>query len=319
MIAVSPYHLTTREAPAMAALLLGTRVVTLAPASAGGNAAWARRAAGRVRAFADLARSWTWAEELFRAGVLVREVDGETPEEDVRWVLERLSVDDRYAALRMFLHQAEGDAHLAAISADILKGGPDPGLSIPVAAGLDRFAVRRCALVARSPAVSVAQKAEANLGTGVLTCAVPVLLQADAARLMHAREVMRRELDALRAAMMRLPEVVQSGARGVSGVHRDVELAAKAYGAAFEHKRADVHVGAEDDEVRLVESVALVSVVALPSDAVLASGVTALRSMGASGRHESVSTGGTGGVIVRHDQAEGRRVAGLVIKAMGTR
>lgn len=326
LIVVSPYHLTTREAPAMAALLLGSRVVTLVPANGERTAREAHRVAGRVKAYAELARSWSWATDLFDAGVIAGEAEGERPDVDVRRVMERVGVDDRYAALRAFVRGAEGEeeTHLAAISSDILRGGPDPGLSVPVAGGLDRYATRLGAFVARSPAASIAQNAEARLGRTIVTVSLPILVQADASRVVHAREVLMRPLRELRRALACVPAAVRERGEVAGAVAKDVTDAVGAYTSEFENRRADIMGGAADDDVRLIESATTISVVALPSDAVLTSGVTAMRVMGGRRAAEADTdvdsrSESCGGLPVLHDEAEGRFVAGLVVKVLGRR
>ena len=76
-VAVSPYHLTTREPPAMAALLLAGAVITMVPAPPSARRGLtvdrdaARGAAGEAPGYADLLESWRWAAELFRERVAV--------------------------------------------------------------------------------------------------------------------------------------------------------------------------------------------------------------------------------------------------------
>src|SRR5262245_35688305 len=104
IIAVSPYHLTTREAPAMAALLLGERVVTMLPAPAQADAAVAQQAAGRVPAYREFMRTWAWTAPLWEAGVIVSDLDGEGILADMRAVSGQVAREPHLAPLRRFMH-----------------------------------------------------------------------------------------------------------------------------------------------------------------------------------------------------------------------
>jgi hypothetical protein len=61
LVAVSPYHLTTREPAAIAALLLADRVVTLLP---GPDRRGAELAAERLPHYLDFVLTWEWSVPL---------------------------------------------------------------------------------------------------------------------------------------------------------------------------------------------------------------------------------------------------------------
>lgn len=319
VLVVSPYHLTSREPPATVALLLGERVVTLLPGPVNGGAKSAARAAERVPIYGELARTWAWAAGLFEAGVLSGEAEGDSPAGDLGRVCEAIAGDPRYSALRTFVREgdyASGRAYLAAISKDILKAGPDPGLSVPVVAALDRFAARSGAVVVRPVAVSVAQRAEKRLGREAFSFAVPVLLQADASRLLHVREVLGRELGALRSAIGEASEEVGEGGDLSGETLTQIRQYASAYAAAFESRRAELFEHAREDEVRVVESTATITGVVLPADAVLRSAVTAMHAM-AGASVPATTPSATETLPAIFDPAEGRFVLSLVVKVMG--
>jgi hypothetical protein len=54
------------------------------------------------------------------------------------------------------------------VAADLLKGGPDPAITVPLAAGIDQFAMRHGAAVARSSPFSIARRQRRRWGTGRL-------------------------------------------------------------------------------------------------------------------------------------------------------
>jgi len=332
VIAVSPYHITTREAPAMAAFLLAERVVTLVPTPADPETAGsARAAAARIPGYGEFMKSWAWTAPLWRAGVVTAEVGGETPIGDMHGATARVHEDEGFAPLRPFMreHLYEDEAHyLGAVAADLLKGGPDPGISLPVVAGIDRFATRLGLLVARPHAASVAQRAEVRMGRALFTVALPMLVQASAERLLHAREVLRDVGETLRLGF---DEAAAAGVRGGGVGGGDgawgVGEAAAAYARAFEARRGELTEDCRSDEVRLVEGAATVTALLLPSDAALRSSVAAMDQV-ARGKaprrpvepapHPAGGAPGAMTVLpVRYDPVEGKHFVALVIKPLG--
>jgi hypothetical protein len=271
-------------------------------------------------------KSWAWTAPLWRAGVVTAAVAGETPIGDMHGATARVHEDEGFAPLRPFMreHLYEDEAHyLGAVAADLLKGGPDPGISLPVVAGIDRFATRLGLLVARPQAASVAQRAEVRLGRTLFTVALPMLVQASAERLLHAREVMGDVGDALRLGF---DEAAAAGIGG-EGVAGGVVEAAAAYARAFEARRGDLTEDCRSDDVRLVEGAATVTALLLPSDAALRSSVSAMDQVargraarppagpGAGPRGEAPA--GMATLPVRYDPVEGKAFVALVIKPLG--
>lgn len=311
-IVISPYHLTTREAPAMAALLLADEVATLLPAGPRGGRDGASDVAKRSIAYRELMRSWAWSEELWRAGLLTGELDAASAVTDVRDAAAAISDDEWLAALRPLMHdrlfEHEG-AYLNALAADILKGGPDPGIIVPVAAGLDRFAARRGAFVARAHPTSVAQRAEAELLRDRTTLVLPVLLQADASRIATARDVLRRPLAKLRASI----EGCESERGGATGIRADdLQHAAAEYAGAFAASLDEFGRGSEDDDVRMVAGDVAMTCGVLPADAVLRSSLRALAAVSRT-RRLANGTEGAPGLMV----SGGRAVSVLSFKVLG--
>lgn len=311
-IVVSPYHLTTREAPALAALLLADEVVTLLPMGDAGGKAVARDVADRSASYRELVRSWAWTEELWHSGLLRGGVDDKTAVPDVRNAAGAITDDEWLASLRPLMHDRlfeDERAYLNALAADILKGGPDPGITVPVAAGLDRFAARLGAFVSRSHPVSLAQKAEFGLLEDRISIIVPVLLQADAERLSIAREVLRAPLAQLRAALERC-EAARGGASGIRA--DDLQAAAGAYASAFENSASLVAKGCEQDEVRMVVGDVALTCGTLPADAVLRSSLRALTAVSRS-RSSSATDETTAGLV----RSPGKPVSILCFKVLG--
>lgn len=314
LIVVSPYHITTREVPAMAAFLLADHVVTYLPAPAGRlDAAALAGAVARTPRYLRLMESWEWCAPLFEAGVVGSEFDGEDAAGEVRRVYERIESDPALADLRAFMRagvmEDEG-SYLHAIAGDVLKGGPDPALSVPVAAALDRFAARRGLLVARSEARSMAQRAEEALSSPLFSIALPVLAQSSGTRLLLARELLASSLSRLRFALDE--EIGAAGERG-SKCGAALRGAVERFAGDFEamHERL---TEPEDGEGRAVAGVVTIAVSRIPANAALSSSVDAARTLRA-GKRSAAPSGAA--LPVLRDEASGLTLVTLVVRALG--
>ena len=160
-IAVSPYHLTTKEPAATAAFLLAGSVVTMLPAPFNGNRRHAEELSARIPKYLDFIQSWRWTVPLWNAGVVSAAVGDQDAVEDVRAICARIADDARFSPLRPLMRPELFDteeSYLESVARDLLKAGPDPAITVPVAAGMDRFSIR-CGLVpARSDPLSVVQR-----------------------------------------------------------------------------------------------------------------------------------------------------------------
>ncbi len=280
IIVVSPYHLVTREPPAMASLLLADRVVTLVPAPVGAGPAGAREAAARSPWYARFVEELGWSAPLWREGVLASQLDGDDPGADMLDVADRIRTQEAYLALRPLLREAifeNEHTFLSALGSDLTRGGPDPAVTVPLVAALDRFARRHGAGVARPLPVSVVQRAEAALGNSVAALALPLLVQASPEVLLLARRRLADPLGALRSALGRLARCVAAG-EPTALTARELGTAGAAYANAFEtHAKELLH--APDDDVRPVVTSVVITAQALPVDAVLRSSLVAMDSL----------------------------------------
>lgn len=282
-IALSPYHFTSREVAAIASIQLADRVVTILPAAPSRDAS--ERAALTLPKYRRLVEAWSWAEPLLASGAVAPAWEGDDPMADVRAVCEAIEERPAWEALRplmrtgLFESQSET---LEAVAADLLKGGPDPGLLIPISAAIDRFAARHAIGVARSGRESVAQKAEQRLGTRLLALSLPLLSQAEPERLVEARASLAPTLGALRHELAEAAALVTiDGPAALS-----TEQLARIEAAAADHAGAFTDVQGEltrcDDvyDLRVRVSTVSLTLSALPVDAVLRSSVEATGSLG---------------------------------------
>ena len=313
-IAVSPYHLTTREPPAMAALLLGARVFTVMPGvmGAAGSRDSVRSTAKHSARYAALLDSWSWSMPLWRAGVIDSAHAGDDAAADLEAVWDKIAADDRYISLRPFMHlRLESDRRqlIEAVAADVLKGGPNPAVCVPLAAGLDRFAARHRLVVARAAPTSVAQRAEALLGEPLVTTVVPLLQQATAEQMLDARRLLATPLTAWRAALAREDGPTRS----------QIGDAAAALERAFPACLAQLTATADPSDPPIMWGPVSIAIATLPPDAVLTSSVTAAESF----LRKSPSPAATSGSVATTtlpalaDPADFTRVTTMIIKPLG--
>jgi len=328
LLALSPYHLTTREAPAMAALLLAQRVVTMMPVPTSGTADPSLRAAiDEAPSYLRFMESWQWSLPLWREGVIGSVYQGEDAADEMAGVCEKIDREPAYAMLRPMLRRSLFDddkSYLSSLAVDLLKGGPDPGISVPVAAAMDRFASRHGLAVARSAPTSIAQKAEAKLGRRVFGTALPVLVQADGTQLLFARSVLEPELNMLRRALHSVLSA-QDAIEATPGAIQISELddAVRLYTEAFSARREELLTPRDADDVRPIESTVTIAGVMLPGNAVLRSSADALASISGRARGQAArSARGAGRVttaLAIPDPADVRPVCSLVFKTLGVR
>ena len=328
--ALSPYHLTTREPAAMLALALARRVVTMIPTptdDAGGLAGFsATQVAKAVPSYRKFVESWAWSTPLWDENVLQASHRGQTAVDDMWAVTEHIEQEANLLTLRHFLKHggfADPASYLHAVAADLLKGGPDPGISLPVVAGLDRFATRMGLVVVRSRPQSLAQQAELRLAQSLCSFAVPLFMQASAERMLHYREVLKRELAGLREVMATIAkDAIDPRGDGpmvlgeqLAELHEASAVLQEQYAAL----RDELCEDSEDDDVRLVEGFVSISAVRLPWDAALTSSVQAFAAAGNATVPVAPARDGvsTQQLPELHDGVRGKHFVSLLVKPMG--
>lgn len=317
-LVVSPYHLTSRELPALAALLLAERVFTLVPAPASPFDEESVQSAAMSPHYRRFMESWRWCEELWREGVLNASCAGSAPVGDV---MESCTIIDRhenYADLRMLMRPTLFDSereYLTAVSIDLLRAGPDPGISIPIAAGLDRFAARHRLIVARPEPVSLVQRLESHAAERKLAVAIPVLSQADAETLLMAREELETELAELRGAI----------AQALSGDASVLRASAEAYTRAFATAREELVRPRDRDSARTVDAFVSIWFSEHACDAALRASVDAARSLSGESKSGPSSRVGPGAgrsgkrdatLPVLREPMAGERVISMFVRPM---
>lgn len=333
-LVISPYHLTTREPPALAAAVLSSRAITFLPEPfSGADARSLTRAVAASPRYLQAMDAWRWSQPLWDAGLFATRGEHDATLDHVHEAWEAICSRDDCAPLRSLLRPdlfAEQSRYLDAISRDLLRGGPDPGISLPVAAGLDRFACSNRLAVLRTAATSVAQRVEDRLAKRLLTVAVPLAVQADAHRLADLRQRLDQELDEFRIALRDLVDAAYdadlSGASLAVDPARRIALdrAASALTRSFESQREQLLRDARADEVRLIDATCTLTIAMLPADAVLQSGIAAMQALtgrsllsGSIDPARAASSTHTA-LAVRRDALDGRGVVTIVVKPLGS-
>ena len=292
-IALNPYHLTTRELPALAGLLLAEHAVTILPAPEQGGSRDAFVTAARsLEHYREFVESWAWSRAFWDEGVLTPAhtlataagdlaYQGTDALDDVRDACRQIDEDPAYASLRALMRDGmfTSDARsLELIARDVLRGGPDPAVCIPLAEGLDRFARRHDYVVARATPTSIAQRRELDLVNDVARVAIPMLTQASAELLLDLRDDLGDELTQLRAA---LNDAMHQGVLDPDRPVDDTDLHAAAadYSAAFEAIRSSV-IGVDNEDIRPVVREVRIRAALLPAGAVLRSSTDAIGILG---------------------------------------
>lgn len=291
-LALSPYHLTTREPAVMAGLLLATRATTLLPVpSRGLSRTDVRRAMHESPAYLRVMESWRWCGALWRDGVIDSLHEREDAMTDARAADRDMTHDDAWAALAHF-HRDELAAsdrlYLNALCTDLLKGGPDPGLSVPVVAGLDRLAARHHLVALRSGAAaavsasggpSLTQRAESLMGESVCAFAMPVLSAASGGTLIDVRRRLASTLAPLREAVHEAWD-----ATGRAAAQARVRAAAVAFGEAFGRVASGLTGHDDDLGKRITIGRVRVDMRVLPAQAALLAARAALSTARSRGR-----------------------------------
>ena len=297
-IAVNPYHLTLRELPAMASLLLADKAVTALPTPPGGDTREdVQRAMVNCPRYTRLLESWRWASPLWRCGAVTSLHEGDDAMADVRGAMTTMASDPACKPLHPFLHKdmlTRPDELLDHLCADLLKGGPDPGFCVPVAGAMDRFAARHGLLVTRSgrdaasgksvsaasgSTASLVQRAEEMLGRTVFTLALPVLASASGRTLEDLRADLEPELSPLRQAISETASAAAetSTAATVQAQQRRIREAGAVYAQAFEDVIGGMLDRDDDRGIRVTAATCRIVCRVLPADAVVRSSVAALR------------------------------------------
>lgn len=257
----------------MAAMLLAGRALTYLPRSLEPAGA-SRDAAIGSPGFRRVMSAVAWATPMIESGVLATSMDGEDAAGDFADARQRIEDDPGLAPLRRFVEtRPDPDPGRAVerLARDLTRSGPDPSISVPLAAALDAMAERHAYAVVRVDGPSLAQRAERAREHTLFACSVPVLVQASTERVLETRRRLERELDEFRRAI----ESCTDGL-GDEGLVRE---AGAAYADAYDRERPHIERLEDDPDDPLTRSaeIVLTGVAHTPDHALSCSALAARR------------------------------------------
>ncbi len=207
-LVLGPYDLISPAAAASLSLMLASDeggVVTLVPAPLESDSPEAIRAAANAHPrYVQLLEAWRWTAPLWRASLLRADADGVTPLDDIRAVCTRLAADPQAHSLRKIAHAdlfSDPDAYLDLLARDLLRGGGDPSVLIPLLSGLERFAARQRLPLVRQASDSLTARLDRRSGVPLARFTIPLPIGRTANGILHARRLLSRPLESLRVAL----------------------------------------------------------------------------------------------------------------------
>ncbi len=312
-VAISPYELASPSPGAAVALLLADVAITLVPSPAIASESESLEQCPR---FAQLLGRWQWTRSLWDAGVLSAELDEAHPVEDVHDACQDIQSEPSHAVIRAILPSGLVDdrrARLDTLCNDLIRGGVDPGVVIPVSVGLERFAARHDLPIVRSPANSAVTTLEQRDTAALSRFALPCMLGASGRTILAAREHLASELEDVRAAVQHAVQATRVGAS--SEEHRDILQhtlgpAADALEDAFQSVRPVLASVADDRGDRYKPVTATITLGAGPPDAALRA---ASRAATALARRPIAGTVAPGGTPIAESETAIQRPAALTL------
>ena len=216
-LVLSPYDLTARSAAAVAACVLADRVITLMPGPGKDlprdPAALARRG---TPAFERLAEAWGWSGPLWRSGAIVAGMDGDGVAEAVRAAragIERSAEMGVLASLIKRTDAGEDDgARFDAICRDLVTGGINPSVTVPLGAAVESFAAGRGVTLVRGASKSLIGRIEKSGERVVFRMSMACVTEADATDLVALRASVDESARAFRTGLVALLAATREGA-----------------------------------------------------------------------------------------------------------
>lgn len=215
-VTISPYDLTHRAPGALAALLIADAAATIIPIARAWTADDPDAAVEESPALGRMLETWRWATPLWTAGILgPTDAAGHSGVALVAEAAEAIGDAAAHPVLaRIAPKQNIADRSRLAenLCLDIVRGGRNPALSVPVAAALERFAADAGWPIVLCPTGSVVGGIEHRLATPIAGVDIPAPIAASGEALLLLRERMAPELEALRAALAETIAAARSGA-----------------------------------------------------------------------------------------------------------
>jgi len=230
---ISPYELQPLTPGASAALTLCDSVTTLLPGPDTADITAARDHAPRFRQLLD---AWSWTTPLWRSTLLRPTYNAESPLSDIRDTCRRILDTPALASLAPLISATRfenPDEYLDAVCRDLLRGGADPSISIPLAAGLERFAARHQLLLFATPAGSVSGRLESRAARPLFKLKLPLIAAQSATAIDFLRNNLAAPIATLRRIIDALPSQIASSPTIPPAALQALDDAQASYTAAF--------------------------------------------------------------------------------------
>lgn len=236
-LTLSPYEIERSSEAACAALLLcadeaGVLVMNPGPFEPRGAEA-ARDLALRAPTFGRLLDRWRWTGAPWRSGLLRSAGTGRALADAIERSRAELHADPALAPLRGLLsHDATDDEarFVEAVSLDLIRGGADPAISLPLVNAAERLAIESESAIACGEASGMIWRPRLT-GSEALSLSIPIIVGADGEDLMRWRAALDEPLASLRAALHDAMGAIRAGA--LNGERTSARLAAESYAHAF--------------------------------------------------------------------------------------
>lgn len=295
-LVLGPYELVSPAPAAALALTLGADdagVITLPPSPLHAESPDdARRAAANAPRYLQLLESWRWTAPLWASGLLASTSDGFSPLEDIRAVCAQIATDPTLASIadvggqRLF---DDPDNYLDLLSRDLLRGGGDPAVTIPLHAGLERFAARRTLPIVRGASASLAGRLDRRAAPPIARFSAPLIVGAAPRATLFLRSELEAQLQSIRSTLTAIAAEPTAAAAHAPALRQGAADFADAF--AQVHDDAVDAIEAAAEPARIAEVAISISVA--PADASLRAAAHALRGATAAmgGRGGSGSAG----------------------------
>lgn len=233
---LSPYEISASSPAATAAMLLGNDHAGVLAVQPGPFAEVtperARELAMLAPSFARLLDAWSWTGPLWRGGLVRAAGSGRALADMIARSRAELTADPALTAAHSVLGTIADDetAFVEALSRDLIRGGSDPALSLPLVSVAERLAAESESALICGDAAGLIWKP--RLGAGpALSFSIPLPLGASGDELLNWRESLASPLTSLRESLAEA--VTYARAARLNGHATAVRLAAESYATAF--------------------------------------------------------------------------------------
>ncbi|MBL8747330.1 MAG: hypothetical protein JNK58_13375 [Phycisphaerae bacterium] len=236
-VLLSPYEIGSASPAAAAAMLLarddaGVLAVQPSPFESGGGER-ARELSMEAPSFGRLIEAQRWAGPLWRGGLIRAAETGRALAEMIETSRAELRADPSLSPVRNVIANREPEneaSFIESLSRDLLRGGSDPAVSLPLVSVTERLAARAEAALVCGEAAGMIWKPRVGSGAG-LSFSIPVPIGANGAALLEWRDALAKPLSVLRESLGGAVRLALGGR--LNGQATAVRLAAESFARDF--------------------------------------------------------------------------------------